>query len=131
MSIQQSARRSARRLSEAPALRLVRVTVEDKLGAPEKLEGQSASPGAKILSLAAHPNFRGQRNELDASAPDQAYASNMVAPAGAAGTIDVRSLPTTALSYSKTLALVTPVAETPESIFAKSQTSPKSTPALG
>ena len=113
MLIQRSARRSARRLSEAPALRLVRVTVEDKLGAVENPRGQSAPPSAQILSLHAHPNFRGQRNEPDVSTPDQANASNRVAPARPTGTIDVRSLPTTALSYRKTLALVTPVAENP------------------
>ena len=108
--------RTSRRLSEAPALWRVRV-IADKPGALEKLARQLASVGARILSLHAHPHFRGVRNELVASAPAQVDASDLVAAALAAGTNDVRTWPTTARalvdSSTRTLALAAPVRENP------------------
>jgi hypothetical protein len=109
--------RTYQRLSEAAGLSRVRVTVDDRREALEKLAGQLAPQGGKILSLAAHPNFRGVRNGLNVSAPEQVDASDLVAAAHAAGTTEVRAWPTTALAlvYSSTraLALAAPVSENP------------------
>lgn len=112
--------RTHRHLSEAAALWRVRVTLDDKPGALEKLAGQLAPLGAHILSLHVHRLARGVRDELVVAAPEHVHAADLVAAAHAAGTTDVHTWPTTALALvdgsTKALALAARVSENPSEL---------------
>ena len=112
--------RTHRRLSEAPTLWRVRVTLDDKPGALKRLASRLAPLGADILSLHVHPLARGVRDELVVAAPEHVHAADLVAAAHAAGATDVHTWPTTALALvdgqTKALTLAARVSENPSEL---------------
>jgi hypothetical protein len=106
-----------RHLCEAAALWRARATVRETPGALNKLSNQLAPLGAEILSLQAHPNFRGVRNELAVSTREQVHACDLFAAAHAAGSIHAQAWPITPLalvdSSTEALHLATSVSDNP------------------
>jgi hypothetical protein len=106
-----------RRRSDSAKLWSTRVAVGENPGVLEKLPGQLTPTDSEILSLQAHPNFRGGRNELGVSARERVLASDMFAAAHAAGTIHGQAWTITALApvdgSSEALALGTSFSDNP------------------
>jgi hypothetical protein len=104
-------------LCEAAALWRARATVRATPGALNKLGNQLAPLGAEILSLQAHPNFRGVRNALAFSTREQVHACNLFAAAHAVGSIHMQAWPITPLalvnSSTDALHLATSVSDNP------------------
>lgn len=112
--------RHQQRISSAPTLWRLRVTLDDRPGALDRLTGQLAACGADILSLHVHPLDKGVRDELVVAAPEHVRPSDLVAAAHAGKAAEVHIWPTTALALvdgaTKALSLAARVSENPSEL---------------
>ena len=87
-----------RPVSGLGALWRIRVTLDDRAGALERLTHQLADLDANILGLHVHPLDNGVRDELVVSTPDPIDAGLLLAAIETAGGRDVHVWPTTTLA---------------------------------
>ncbi|GAB3831717.1 hypothetical protein GCM10028799_61240 [Kribbella italica] len=80
------------------ALWRIRVTLDDRAGALERLTGRLAELDANILGLHVHPVVDGVRDELVVSAPGAVASGDVLDAVEAAGGRDAHVWPTTALA---------------------------------